>query len=115
MSNSFSESHGEQGVIDPIIEQIERLVVAVFDQLRQRPAVAGALFAAIVGAVIGSMLAASFSQRQTTSQAHMARRENTAVDARTLAAGALRLLENPLVRSFLFSMLARGFKRRLLS
>jgi hypothetical protein len=114
MSNSFSESHAEQSAIEPVIEQIERLVVAVFDQLRQRPAVAAALLAGIVGAVIGSMLASSFSQRHSSPRERVARQTRTSLDTGDLVAGAMKLLENPLVRSFLFSMLARGLKRRLM-
>lgn len=59
----MSKSDGEQGVMQLIVDQLEELVVTVIEEIRERPGVAAAILAGLIGAIVGSMLAAGVARR----------------------------------------------------
>src|ERR1051325_10409708 len=63
MQDSFTQSHAEQSVMQLIVDQLEELVVTIIEEIRQRPGVAAAILAVLLGAIGGSMRAARLSRR----------------------------------------------------
>jgi len=102
----------EQSTMQLIADQLEELVVTIIDEIRQRPAVALAFLAAVTGALIGSMLAARASRRHVSPPRGVVRRARGMGDAAELAGLGLRLVQNPIVRSYLISAVEGELKKR---
>jgi hypothetical protein len=111
MHNSFRTSDVEESTLQLVVDQLEELVVTIIEEVRERPGVAAAVVAAVVGIAIGSMLAGP-GRRQRPGPANLARRARGVGDAAELAAIGLKLLQNPIVRGFLRSALQGQLKRR---
>jgi hypothetical protein len=111
MHASFGASEVDQSTTQLIIDQIEELVVTLIEEIRERPAVAAALLAALVGAIIGGMLAAGRGRPKPVTR-RVARRVGTVGDVADLAGLGLKLLENPLVRSYILAALSGQLKKR---
>jgi hypothetical protein len=106
------ESNGEQSTLQLIIDQLEELVVTIIEEIRERPGVAAALLAAVLGVVVGSMLASGVGRRHASPPASVAHKARTVTEAGDLAALAIRLLQNPIVRSYLRSAVEGQLKKR---
>ena len=96
-----------------VIDQIEELAVTLFEEIRNRPAVAIAIAAGVVGALIGSMLAARATTSSTAPATRVVRRARGVGDAADLARLGMRLLQNPIVRGLALAAVERQLKRRL--
>jgi hypothetical protein len=107
------ESNGEQSTLQLIVDQLEELVVTIIEEIRERPGVAAAILAAVVGIVVGSMLAAGVGRRHASPPARVVvQKARTVSEAGDLAGLAIRLLQNPIVRSYLRSALESQLKKR---
>jgi hypothetical protein len=113
MQDSFSQPNVEHSVVDLIVDQLEELVVTIVEEIRERPGVAAAILAAIVGAVIGSVLAARASGRRDSPVERVAHRARGAADTLDLAGLGVKLLQNPVVRGYLWSAVESQLKKRL--
>lgn len=102
----------EQSTMQLILDQFEELLVTIIDEIRQRPSVALAFLAAITGAVIGSMLAARAGRRRASAPRGVARKARGMAEAAELAGLGLKLLQNPIVRSYLRAAMEGQLKRR---
>jgi hypothetical protein len=85
--------------------------VTIIEEIRERPAVAAALFAAVLGAVVGGLLAARVGQRGSR-PARVAKRARGVAEAADVAGIAVRLLQNPLVRGYIRSAVQGQLKKR---
>jgi len=112
MQDSFGQSDGEQSTLKSIVDQLEELVVTLFEEVRARPAVAAALVAVVVGAVVGSMLASGIGRRSVAPPRRVAKRARGIAQAADLAGMAVKLLQNPLVRGYLASAIQSQVKKR---
>jgi uncharacterized membrane protein YeaQ/YmgE (transglycosylase-associated protein family) len=112
MHDTFSQSHVEQSTMQLIVDQIEELIVTIIEEVRQRPGVAVAILAAVVGALVGSSLAARASHRHASPTARVVRKVHGVGDAADLAALGLKLLQNPLVRGYVRSVVEGQLKKR---
>jgi len=114
MQDSFSQPSADHGVMDLIVDQLEELVVTLVEEIRQRPGVAAAILAAVVGAFIGAMFARSkgSSSRTRSPASRVAHTARDASEAVELAALAFKLIQNPMVRGYIGSMIERQFKKR---
>lgn len=63
VGNAFSQADGEQSVMQLIVDQLEELVVTIIEEIRERPGVAAAILAGLLGAIVGSILAAGMGRR----------------------------------------------------
>jgi hypothetical protein len=102
----------EQSTMQLIVDQFEELVATIIDEIRQRPAVALAFLAAVTGALVGSMLAARVSRRHASPAKGVVRKARGMGEAAELAGLGIRLLQNPIVRSYLLSALEGQLKKR---
>ena len=112
MHASFGGSEVDQSTTQLVIDQIEELVVTIIEEIRERPGVAAAILAGLLGAIIGSMLAAGVGRRRPSPPERVIRKARGVTDVADLAALAFRLLQNPVVRGFVLSMLERQLKKR---
>ena len=102
----------EQSTMQLIADQIEEFLVTIIDEIRQRPSVALAFLAAITGAVVGSMLAARAGRRPPSPARGVARKARGMAEAAELAGLGLKLLQNPIVRSYIVSAIEGQLKKR---
>src|SRR6266849_9614121 len=102
----------EQSTMQLIADQIEELLVTVIDEIRQRPTVALAFLAAVTGALVGSMLAARASRRHAYPARGVVRKARGMGEAADLAALGVKLLQNPIVRSYVRSAVEGQLKKR---
>lgn len=94
-----------------VIDQLEELVVTVVEEVRERPGIALALVAGVVGAVVGSWLA---RRKRAAAPVRAAQgRARSAGDTVSLLGTAMRTLQNPLVRALIVAAIERQVKRRL--
>jgi hypothetical protein len=112
MHDADSQSSVEHSPVQLIVDQIEELIATVIEEVRQRPSVAVAILAAVTGAVVGSMLAARTRRRRISPKSRAARTARGMTDAADLAGLALRLMQNPLVRSYIRSAVEKQVKQR---
>jgi uncharacterized membrane protein YeaQ/YmgE (transglycosylase-associated protein family) len=112
MQDSFSKSNGEQSVMQLVVDQLEELVVTIIEEIRERPGVAAAILAGVLGAIAGSMLAASVSRRRPSAPAGVVRKAREVSEVADLAGLALKLLQNPMVRGYVRSMIEGQLKKR---
>ncbi len=102
----------EQSTMQLILDQVEELVVTIVDEIRQRPGVALALLAAVTGALVGSMLAARASRRHRSPARGVVRKARGMGEAADLAALGVKLLQNPIVRSYVRSAVEGQLRKR---
>ena len=106
------DSNVEQSMLQLIIDQLEELVVTVIEEIRERPGVAAAILAAVVGVVVGSMVASGGGRRHASPPAGVVKKARTVTEAGDLAALMIRLLQNPIVRSYVRSAVEGQLKKR---
>jgi hypothetical protein len=102
----------EQSTMQLILDQVEELLVTIVNEIRQRPGVALALLAAVTGALVGSMLAARASRRHRSPARGVVRKARGVGEAADLAALGVKLLQNPIVRSYVRSAVEGQLKKR---
>jgi hypothetical protein len=112
MQDTFRQSNGEQSVMQLIVDQLEELVVTIIEEIRERPAVAAAILAGLLGAIVGSMLAAGAGHRRQSPPARVVRKAMGVTEVADLAGLALKLLQNPLVRGYVRSAMEGQLKKR---
>jgi hypothetical protein len=94
-----------------VIDQLEELVVTIIEEVRERPGIALALVAGVVGAMVGSWLA---RRKRAPAPVRAARgTASGAGDAASLLGTGMRLLQNPLVRALVVATIERQVRRRL--
>ena len=108
MQTSFGGSEVDQSTMQLVIDQIEELVVTLIEEIRERPTVALALGAALIGAIVGTRLATRARPKPIAKK-----QVDTAFDMGDLAGIGVKLMNNPLVRSFVFAMLTRVVRKRI--
>src|ERR1700730_595743 len=111
VGNAFSQADGEQSVMQLIVDQLEELVVTIVEEIRQRPGVAAAILAGLLGAIVGSMLAAGGGRRASPAE-RLVRKARGVSEAADLAGLGLKLLQNPMVRGYIRSTMEGQFKKR---
>ena len=99
----------EPGVTELIIDQVEELFVTLVDEIRERPGVALAIAAAILGILVGSALARGASRKRQSPVRRATRSAKGLTESSELLGLTLRLLQNPIVRGYLAEMLKRRF------
>jgi hypothetical protein len=109
----MQESVADESTLQLIIDQLEELVVTVIEEIRERPGVALAIVAGLVGAFVGARLAANMSRRRTIAPRRVAHRARRVGDAAELAGMGVKLLQNPIVRGLLIAAIERQLKRQL--
>jgi uncharacterized membrane protein YeaQ/YmgE (transglycosylase-associated protein family) len=112
MQDSFSQPDAEHSVMDLIVDQLEELVVTIIEEIRERPGIAAAILAAIVGAVVGSVLAAGAGRRRSPVE-RVAHRARGAADTLDLAGLGVKLLQNPVIRGYIWSAIESQVKKRI--
>jgi hypothetical protein len=104
------EPNVEQSTLQLIIDQLEELVVTIIEEIRERPGVAAAILAAVVGIIVGSTLAAGVGRRHASPRARVVSKvRGEAVD---LVGLAIKLVQNPIVRGYLRSAVEGQLKKR---
>jgi hypothetical protein len=106
------ESEVEDSTFQLVIDQLEELVVTIVEEIRERPGVLLAIFAGIVGALVGSRLASRSRPRKVV-PAPAKHAAGGVGDAAELAGLGLRLLRNPIVRGLVLASITRQFRRRM--
>jgi len=110
MAARMQDTDVEDSTLQLVIDQLEELVVTLIEEIRERPGVALAIFAGLVGALIGARLAT----RRSSAPARAVRRKARDVgDAAELAGLGLRLLKNPIVRGLIVATIERQLRRRM--
>jgi hypothetical protein len=109
----MQDANVESSMLQLVIDQLEELTVTLIEEVRERPAVAVAILAALAGAVTGSILAARSNRRGRSPTSTVARRARGVGDAADLVGVMVRLLRNPIVRGLIFAAAERQLKRRL--
>jgi uncharacterized membrane protein YeaQ/YmgE (transglycosylase-associated protein family) len=112
MQDSFSQPDAEHSVMDLIVDQLEELVVTIIEEIRERPGIAAAILAAIVGAVVGSVLAAGAGRRRSPVE-RVVDRARGAADTLDLAGLGVKLLQNPVIRGYIWSAIESQVKKRI--
>ena len=146
-----SWSGGSESVVQLIVDQMEELLLTLLEEIRARPSVAMAIGAGVLGAVLGSVLAARLTRprrpppvsatsellgalaetlvgampRRVDGQAipkaaakaskraqKSARGLGNMADFADLAGLGVRLLENPIVRSYARAAVANQLRKR---
>jgi hypothetical protein len=108
MLASYSGSGVDQSTGQLIIDQIEELVVTVIEEIRERPAVALAILAAVVGAIVGGMLASGVGRPKPVTT-RVKQRVGRLGDMAELTRLGIKLLENPIVRAAVLNQFRKRF------
>jgi len=104
----------EPGIMELVFDQLEELLVTIIDEVRERPGVAVAILAALGGAIVGSTLANRSNRKRTAAAAELVEKQSRGVGhTGNLLGLAMRLLQNPIVRGFVLSMVVRQIRRRV--
>jgi hypothetical protein len=107
------DSNAEPGTVQLILDQLEELVVTLIEEIRERPGVALAVLAAVMGAVVGSALAARGGRRRAPVPPKVARRARGFGAASELMGLGVRLMQNPIVRGFVLAAAQKQLRRRM--
>ena len=110
MAAGMQDSDVEDSTLQLVIDQLEELVVTIVEEIRERPGVALAILAGLVGAIMGARLA---TRRNATPARAVRRKARDVGDAAELAGLGIRLLKNPIVRGLLVASIERQLKRRV--
>jgi hypothetical protein len=108
MLASFGGSEVDQSTGQLIIDQIEELVVTIIQEIRERPAVALAILAAVAGALVGAYLASSVGRPKPVTT-RVARKVGRIADVAELTRLGVKLLENPIVRGAVLNQFRKRF------
>ena len=108
----MQDSSVEEGTFQLVLDQLEELVVTIIEEVRERPGVALAIVAGLVGALLGVRAAARLNRRRAATPAP-ARSVKRVGDMAELVGLGVRLLQNPIVRAVLLAAAERQLKRRL--
>ena len=101
----------EDSTFQLVIDQLEELVVTIVEEIRERPGVAVAIVAGLLGAFVGTRLA---SRRRGAAPVRAVRRKaRGAGQVAQLAALGFRLMKNPIVRGLVISSIERQMRRRV--
>ena len=111
MGARMHDSDVEDSTLQLVIDQLEELVVTVIEEIRERPGVALAIFAGLIGAVIGARIATG--RRRSTPARAVRRKARGMGEAAELAALGFRLLRNPIVRGLIMASIERQMRRRV--
>ena len=106
----MQDTDAEDSTFQLVIDQLEELVVTLIEEIRERPGVALAIFAGVVGALIGVRLATG---RRSAPARGVRRKAQDVGDAAELAGLGLRLLKNPIVRGLVVAAVERQLRRRV--
>jgi hypothetical protein len=110
MAAGMHDTQVEDSTFQLVIDQLEELVVTIVEEIRERPGVALAIFAGLIGAIVGARLA---TRPRASTPTRVVRRKAQGVgDAAELAGLGLRLLKNPIVRGLIVASIERQLKRR---
>jgi hypothetical protein len=112
MHDTFSAADVEQSTIQLIVDQIEEFIVTIIEEIRERPGVAAAIFAALLGATVGAIFAAGAARRHSSPRARVAKRARGMAEVAELIVLGLKLLQNPIVRGYLRSAMERELRKR---
>jgi hypothetical protein len=112
MQDAGRGSDFDQSTLQLVIDQLEEFVVTLIEEIRERPAVAAAILAGVLGAIVGTFLAARAVGSRPSPPRRVVKRARGLGDAADLAGLAMRLLENPIVRAYARAAVANQFKRR---
>lgn len=102
----------EESTLQLVLDQLEELMVTIIEEIRERPGVALAITAGLVGAVAGSMFAAR-TRRPRRPTARVARQARRVSDMAELVGLSLRLMQNPIVRGLIVAAIERQLRRKL--
>lgn len=103
------DTETEDSTLQLIIDQLEELVVTLVEEIRERPGVALAIFAGVLGAFIGARLA---RRRRENAVSRARRKAGDLGNAAELAGIAMQLLKNPIVRGVLVASISRQLRAR---
>jgi hypothetical protein len=110
---AMHDSSVDESTFQLIMDQLEELVVTVIEEIRERPGVALAIAAGVIGAIVGVRAAARLGRRSAPPAplraAHKAKRVGEMAE---LAGLGLRLMQNPIVRGLVIAAIERQVKRR---
>jgi uncharacterized membrane protein YeaQ/YmgE (transglycosylase-associated protein family) len=134
-------SSGQDGVVQLLVDQLEELIVTLLEEIRTRPSVAAAILAGLVGALVGVALAQRARRRRVVrssagtellgalagavprardvqrgaskSGKRAQQRLGNFGELADLAGLSVRLLENPIVRSYARAAIASQLRKRL--
>ena len=109
----MQDSSVEDSTLQLVVDQLEELVVTIIEEVRERPGVAFAFAAALLGALVGAAFAANRSRRRTSPPARAVRQARQVGELAELAGLGIRLLQNPIVRGLILTAVERQMKRRL--
>ena len=101
----MQDAYTEDSTVQLIVDQIEELVVTLIEEIRERPGVAAALVAAVVGVLIGSALAGRGRRKRPIERA--AKQARGMGQVAQIAGVGLSLLEYPMVRAILVNQLRK--------
>lgn len=107
------DSSVDSSTLQLIGDQLEELIVTLFEEIRERPGVAAAILAGVVGAMLGGMLATRAGRRNNSAPARVARRARGLGEAADLLGLSIRLMQNPIVRGLVVAALTRQLRRRV--
>jgi hypothetical protein len=113
---AMRDSSVEESTLQLVLDQIEELVVTIIEEVRERPGVALAIVAGLVGALLGARAAAGLNRRRAGPPAPAqgaVRSVRRVGDMAELVGLGVRLLQNPIVRALLLAAMERQLKRRL--
>lgn len=107
------DSTVDESTFQLVMDQLEELVVTVIEEIRERPAVALAIAAGVLGVIVGTRAASRLSRRSAPVPLRAAHKAKRVGDMAELAGLGLRLLQNPIVRGLVMAAIERQLKRRL--
>jgi AcrR family transcriptional regulator len=110
---TVQEQEVGDSIFQLIIDQLEELVVTLIEEVRERPGVAVAIAAGVLGAVIGSVLARRSAGRDSPVPQRAVRSARRVGDAADLLGIGMRLMQNPIVRGLVLAALERQLRSRL--
>jgi len=106
------DSSVDESTFQLVMDQLEELVVTVIEEIRERPAVALAIAAGVLGAIVGARAASRLGRRSEPAPLRAAHKAKRVGDMAELAGLGLRLMQNPIVRGLVIAAIERQVKRR---
>lgn len=107
----MDEANLDDSTLQLVMDQLEELVVTLIEEIRERPGVAAAIVAGIVGAIVGSALAARGRRNSVSRRAvRSARNVKSTAGLLHLVVG---LMKNPIVRGLAFAAIQRQIRRQV--
>ncbi len=108
----MDESNLDDSTFQLIFDQLEELMVTIIEEIRERPGVAAAILAGVVGVIVGSALA---RRRGTSVRKRAGRNARKVQNTAGLVQLMLQLMQNPIVRGLMFAAIQKQVRRRLLA